>query len=62
MEFHVPTLNSSEASKKLEETILTSEPDANINIDLDSQKVMIESEASPETFKQLIVASGHEID
>ena len=62
MEFHVPTLDSSEASKKLEETILTSEPNANVNIDLDSQKVIIESEASRETFKQLIVASGHKID
>jgi copper chaperone len=61
MEFHVPTLNSSEASKELEETILTSEPDANISIDLDSQKVIIKSEASAETFKQLIVASGHKI-
>ncbi len=62
MEFHVPTLNSPEASKKLEETILTSEPKANVNIDLDSKKIVIESEASPETFKQLIVASGHKID
>lgn len=62
MEFHLPTLNSSEASKKLEETILTSEPNANVSIDLDTQKITIESEASPETFKQLIVASGHKID
>jgi copper chaperone len=61
MEFHVPTINSPEASKELEETILTSEPDANISIDLDSQKVIIKSEASAETFKQLIVASGHKI-
>lgn len=62
MQFHVPSLDSSKASKKLEETFLTSEPDANVSIDLDSQKVTIESEASPETFKQLIVASGHKID
>lgn len=62
MEFYVPTLNSSAASKDLEETILTSEPDAKISIDLDSKKVTIESKASAETFKQLIVASGHKID
>jgi copper chaperone len=62
MEFHVPTLDSSEASKSLKETILTSEPDANVNIDLESKKVTIESEASAETFKQLIIASGHKID
>ncbi|GAB4545260.1 MAG: hypothetical protein Tsb0014_39450 [Pleurocapsa sp.] len=62
MEFHVPTLNSSEAGKKLEETILTSEPNASVSIDIDAQKVTIKSGASPETFKQLIVASGHKID
>lgn len=62
MEFHVSTLNSSESSTELQKSILTSEPDADISIDLDSKKIKIESQASPETFKQLIVASGHEID
>jgi copper chaperone len=61
MEFYVPTLKDSEAVKNLKETILTSEPDADINIDLDSQKVTIKSQASTETFKQLIVATGHQI-
>ena len=61
MEFHVPTLNSSEDSTNLKETILTSEPNAKVDIDLDSKKVMVESEASAETFKQLIVASGHKL-
>lgn len=62
MEFHVPSIDNSESSKKLEETILASEPDADISIDLNSKKVAIKSEASPETFQQLIVASGHKID
>lgn len=62
MEFHVPTLNSEKDSKELKETILTSEPDANITIDLDNKKIKIDSSASAETFKQLIVASGHEIN
>ena len=62
MEFNVPTLDSKEASEKLKETILASEPNAKVNIDLDSKKVTIESEASAETFKQLIVASGNKID
>jgi copper chaperone len=61
MEFHVPTLGSKEKSTELKEVILTAEPDADINIDLDSKKIMIESEASAETFKQLIVAAGHKI-
>ena len=61
MEFHVPTLDNSEAADNLKETILTSEPEADISIDLDTKKVNIESKASAETFKELIVASGHKI-
>ncbi|MFM2312629.1 MAG: hypothetical protein RLZZ04_1905 [Cyanobacteriota bacterium] len=61
MEFHVPSLDSNEECTELKEVILTAEPNADINIDLDSKKIMIESEASAETFKQLIVAAGHEI-
>ena len=62
MEFHVPTLNSTEDTQKLKETILTSEPNAKVDIDLDNKKVTIDSEASEETFKQLIVASGNKVD
>lgn len=61
MEFHVPSLDSKQESTELKEVILTAEPNAEINIDLDSKKIMIESEASAETFKQLIVAAGHKI-
>lgn len=61
MEFYVPTLNSSEAADDLKETILTSEPDAQVEVDSQSKKVTVESEASAETFKQLIVAAGHRI-
>ena len=62
MEFQVPTLDSEEKGKNLKETILTSEPNADVNIDLDAKKVTIESEASTETFKQLIVAAGHKVN
>lgn len=61
MEFQVPTLDSAEKGDRLKQTILTSEPNADISIDLDAKKVTIESKASAETFKQLIVASGHEV-
>ena len=61
MEFNVHTLESAEAGEELKQTILTSEPNANVNIDVDSKKVSIESKASAETFKQLIVAAGHQV-
>ena len=62
MQFKVPTINSSESANKLKETILTSEPNAKVEIDSDSKTVTINSEASEETFKQLIVAAGHKLN
>jgi copper chaperone len=61
LEFHIPTLNSQEAADELKNTIITSEPNAKVNIDSQSKKISIESIASEETFKQLIVAAGHQI-
>jgi copper chaperone len=56
----VPSLTP-ESAKNLEETILTSEPEAAVHIDLDAKTVTIESNASEETFKQLITATGHTV-
>ena len=61
MQFNVPTIDSSESANKLKETILTSEPNAKIEVDSDSKMVTINSQASEETFKQLIVAAGHKV-
>jgi copper chaperone len=58
----VPTLDSAEKAQTLKETILTTEPDARVDIDLDRTTVTIEGKASEETFKQLIEAAGHEIE
>ncbi len=57
----VPSLNSPEAAKALKETILTSEPDAQVQIDPETKTIEIEAKASEETFKQLITAAGHRI-
>jgi len=58
----VPTVDSAEKAQTLKETILTSEPEARVDIDVDKATVMIEGKASEETFKQLIEASGHQIE
>lgn len=57
----VPTLNSPEAAKVLKETILTSQPDARVEVDSETKTVTVEAKASEETFKQLITAAGHRI-
>ncbi len=61
LQLHVPTLDSLASVKSLKETIYTSQPDATINVDLEAKTVTITSQASEETFKQLIVAAGHQI-
>ena len=61
MQFKVPTIDS-ESAEQLKTTILTSEPEAKVEIDSESKTVTINSKASAETFKQLIVAAGHEIE
>jgi len=61
LKLNVPTLDGPESAQTLKETILTSEPNAKVDIDLDAKTVTVEAKASEETFKQLIVAAGHEI-
>lgn len=62
LKLHIPTLNSPEAAKEIKDTILTSEPDAKVDIDIENKTVTVEAKASEETFKQLIVAAGYEIE
>lgn len=61
LKLNVPNLNTAEAAQTLKETILTTEPDARVEIDVDAATVTIEGKASEETFKQLIEASGYQI-
>ena len=62
MQFNVPTIDSADSANKLKETILCSEPEAKVEIDSESKTVTINSKASEETFKQLIVAAGHKLN
>lgn len=62
LKLSVPTINSSESANALKEHILTSEPDAKIEIDVETKTVTVEAKASEETFKELIVAAGHTIE
>jgi copper chaperone len=61
LKLSVPTLTSPEAAQALKETILTSEPEARVDVDAETKTVTVEGKASEETFKQLITAAGHKI-
>jgi hypothetical protein len=38
MQFHIPAIENSETAERLKATLLTSEPDANININVDKKR------------------------
>ena len=61
LKLSLPTLDSEAAAQNIKETILTTEPDAKVDVDVESKTVTIEAKASEETFKQLIEAAGYEI-
>ncbi len=61
LKLHVPTLDNPAIAKEIRETILTSEPNAKVDIDVEQKTVTIEAKASEETFKQLITAAGYEV-
>ena len=62
VKFHVPTLQDQQSAQELKEFILTSEPDAKVDADWQTQNITIQAEASAETFNELIVAAGHSIN
>jgi copper chaperone len=61
LKFQVSTLENQQAAQDLRQLILTSEPQADVDVDVQARTVTIDSQASEETFKELIVAAGHEI-
>lgn len=57
----VPTLDNPDAADTLKSVILSSQPDTQIQVDLDAKTVTLDGEASEETYKQLIEAAGYKI-
>lgn len=61
LKFQVSTLANQQSAQDLKQLILTSEPQADVDVDVQAQTVTIASQASEETFEELIVAAGHTI-
>ncbi len=61
LKLHIPTLDNSAIAQEIRETILTTEPDAKIDIDVVNKTVTVEAKASEETFRQLITAAGYPV-
>jgi copper chaperone len=61
LKLNVPSLSDDAAAEDIKRTIKTTEPDAQVEINIDAKTVTVESGASEETIKQLITATGHRI-
>ncbi|MBD1835769.1 heavy-metal-associated domain-containing protein [Funiculus sociatus GB2-A5] len=58
----VPTIVCNGCAETITETIQTMEPDAKVEVDVQAKTVTVEAQASEETIKQAIVATGHTVE
>ncbi|AFZ36924.1 Heavy metal transport/detoxification protein [Stanieria cyanosphaera PCC 7437] len=61
IELKVPSMVCEGCVETVTKAIKTHEPEAEVDIDLTSKKVTVNTEASEESIKQIIVATGHEV-
>jgi copper chaperone len=62
MTFKVPSMVCDGCAKTITDGILTHESDAKVEVDLKAKTVSVETEASEESIKQMIVAVGHTVE
>jgi copper chaperone len=61
MKFTVPSIACDGCAKTISEGILTHESGAKVDVDVKAKTVSVETEASEESIKQMIVAVGHTV-
>ena len=62
LKLKVPNIACADCASTITEAITTMEPDAKIEVDVQAKTVSVESQASEETIKQAIVATGHTVE
>lgn len=58
----VTNISCEDCVAKISESIHVMEPDAKVNVDINTKTVTVESKASEESIKQSIVAAGYHIE
>lgn len=58
----VPSISCDGCAKTITESILTHESGAKVDVDVKEKTVSVETEASEESIKQMIVAVGHSVE
>lgn len=58
----VPSMVCEGCVTTVKEAILTHEPNAKVDIDLNSKQVKVDTEASRESIEQVVTAAGHTVE
>ncbi|MBD2356650.1 heavy-metal-associated domain-containing protein [Tolypothrix sp. FACHB-123] len=61
LKLNVPDIACDDCAAKITDSIHVMEPDAKVNVDVKAKTVSVESAASEESIKQIIVAAGYKI-
>lgn len=61
IKFSVPSISCDGCAKTITEAILTHESDAKVDVDVKEKTVSVDTGASEESIKQMIVAVGHTV-
>jgi len=61
LSFNVPSMVCDGCAKAITEEILTHESDAKVNVDVTAKTVSVDTGASEESIKQMIIALGHTV-
>lgn len=62
LKLNVPNIACENCAAKITNSIHVMEPDAKVDIDVNAKTVSVESKASEESIKQIIVAAGYQIE
>lgn len=62
IKLQVPSISCDACAEKITAGILAHESNAKVNVDVSTKTVSVETEASEESVKQMIVAVGHTVD
>ncbi len=62
IQLKVPTIACDGCSATITKAILAQEPEAKVDINVENKVVQVETQASEESVKQMIVAAGHQVE
>ncbi|MDZ8053710.1 MAG: heavy-metal-associated domain-containing protein [Aulosira sp. ZfuVER01] len=61
LKLNVPNITCEDCADKISNSIHVMEPDAKVDVNVNAKTVTVESAASEESIKQIIVAAGYKI-